>query len=117
MVAADERPPATQFLRPDAPNALNLPSNLLTRYNSAEGILNECSPNMFDPISRVVYKTVEDDTFLRFKFSKAAADLMARLPELKATRSSGGRSTGNSNGSVSPVKIMPSTAEEMRAAC
>jgi len=56
--------------------------------------------NMFDPVCRVVHKSIEQDIFPRFKQSNLAKELLARIPSL-AKRFSGNSGT-TSNRSTNP---------------
>jgi len=63
-----------QYLRDDSPMALNLPSNILGRFKRTATI--KYSPHMFDCAARVIYKAIEQDTFVRFKDSDLAATVL-----------------------------------------
>ena len=56
----------------------------------------EPAANMFDPVCRVVHKSIEQDIFPRFKHSTYAKELLAKIPSLaKRLGSSGSNSNTN----------------------
>lgn len=69
-----------QFLREDGEFALTL------AYSNPfkKGMPKDMAPaaNMFDPVCRVVHKTIEQDIFPRFKRSSYSKELLARIPAL-----------------------------------
>ena len=79
-----------EFLQPDAPSALNLASEFLLPYKN--GTPEVITANMFDGAVRVIYKAIEHDTFLRFKHTGAAEELLAKFPDItKETNTSNKR--------------------------
>jgi len=86
------------FLIPNAPHALNLPDDLLKRFHA--GLPEECTSNMFDPVSRVVYRAIEHDTFWRFKLSQVAQDLLESVPSLSLQFSGSNKSRSSEHNSM-----------------
>jgi len=88
----------SKFLSDDAQYALNLPSSSLAPFRTGLPDSADCAPNMFDQSVRIIYKAIERDTFMRFKVTDAARDLLSRIPRLAAGHRSGSR---NSSGVTS----------------
>ena len=86
-----------QFLREDAESALNLPSTNPFR----KGLPPTSTPaaNMFDPVCRMIHKSIEQDIFPRFKQSAFAKELLTKIPQLAKRFSGSGRSTNRSSNS------------------
>jgi len=89
-----------RFLRPGADMELCVRPNPFKN-----GLPVDATPaaNMFDPVCRVVHKSIEQDIFPRFKQTKLARDLLARLPAL-AARLSGQRSGSSSGRRGTPLQ-------------
>lgn len=86
-----------EFLCDGAETPVTLPgSNPFKRQLTADSPV---APNMFDSMSRIIYKAIEHDTFRRFKLTAAARDLVAMCPTL-AGRLSGNRSSRGSRSSA-----------------
>ena len=93
-----------QFLADEADYALNLPSHQLAMYRSGLKKEIEVKPNMFDGISRTLYRIIEQDTFARFKVTVAAKDLLTKIPKLAHRSSDSHSSKQRSSNSVPEEK-------------
>lgn len=102
-----------QFLTAESDHALNLPSHQLAMYESGLKQDVEIKANMFDAIMRTIYKSIELDTFARFKVTSKARELATAIPRL-ARRSTDSRSSKQrSSSSLNlPAPRMARTAEE-----
>ena len=89
-----------QFLREDSMFALNLPS----ANPFKKGLPPTATPaaNMFDPVCRVIHKSIEQDIFPRFKQSSFGMELLAKIPQLAKRMSGSGHSTNRSTNSDHP---------------
>jgi len=87
------------YLAKGAEHALNLPSALLAPFRNGDVSEVQVSPVMFEPSSRVIYKSIEQDTFMRFKHTSAAETLLSQFPSLAQRFSGSGSRRDGSSGS------------------
>ncbi len=99
-----------QFLREESEYALNLPSNQISVYKSGLKMDMEVKPNMFDAVSRTIYRAIEHDTFSRFKGTRAAEELLKRFPGLARRSSDRSSRQQRSSKNVSDVTESPAVA-------
>jgi len=89
---ADAKAVVDKFLRDDSELVVNLPASNPFK----KGISNDTTTtaNMFDPMARIIHKTIEDDVFPRFKRSSYAVELLKSLPRMAMRRSTITESSG-----------------------
>ena len=89
-MTAEARALVEEFLLPQSPYALNLPAEVLKMYTKgvtpnlvfAESTSIPVTADMFDQAIDVIYHTIKDDTFARFKQAPEADSLLRRFPGL-----------------------------------
>lgn len=71
-----------EYLIEEAPNPITLPDAVGRPYKNGLHDITAVAPNMFDQMSRSIYKTIEHDIFMRFKKTHLAESIVHRFPRL-----------------------------------